>query len=356
MDGGFPSPGPSRRWSFPRLALGRSKPVAANLDALFALPSAAITLQHAGFKLTGGLGLLPGGGGGVRADAGRHRRAARRRRGPRRGADHGQLRLHLAGHPAGPVHLSALVTDLHAVNTTLAEAGVRPGAAARWSGSPTRPPGWGWSTSTSRARSTCSPRRRASGATTCWRSRSGTCWADLPSSRSSAGGCWGSAGPARDAPAVRARVSPRRRLVARSAAAGVVAVEAELLGARGPGAPALPVEDLLAVDLLGAGRLVGPVGPVVAAVGVPGVAGELQPAVVAVAGVDVPACWTRTRQPVPGGVAWRPRPVRPSERGRAAGWRAGGAAAAAAAVLGGAGCGVLEKFAFDRPSGACGSA
>ena len=84
---------------------GRSKPKQANLDALFALPAAAVTLQTAaGFAPTGRrLGLLPRRRGRrLRAGAERRDRAARQRRRPRRRAQHRLVRVHLAARPAEP--------------------------------------------------------------------------------------------------------------------------------------------------------------------------------------------------------------------------------------------------------------
>ena len=110
--------------------LGRSKPVQPKLDALFALPTAAITLQAA-------MGMVPTGTGSVcfRAAEGR--------------AAHDievEVRQLLSmGEDAAPVEVTvdsygftwlvskhtsdeveALVTDLHAVNTSLAEGGFGP--------------------------------------------------------------------------------------------------------------------------------------------------------------------------------------------------------------------------------------
>jgi hypothetical protein len=110
--------------------LGRTKPVQPNLDVLFELPTAAITLQAA-------MGLVPTGTGSVcfRASEGR--------------AFHdieGDVRQLLAmGADAAPVEVTgdsygftwlvskhtsddmeALVTDLHAVNTSLAGGGFGP--------------------------------------------------------------------------------------------------------------------------------------------------------------------------------------------------------------------------------------
>ena len=110
--------------------LGRTKPVQPNLDALFSLPTAAITLQAA-------MGLVPTGTGSVcfRAAEGRAVQDIE-----------DEVRQLLAmGEDAAPVELTvdsygftwlvskhtsddieALVTDLHAVNTSLQEGGFGP--------------------------------------------------------------------------------------------------------------------------------------------------------------------------------------------------------------------------------------
>jgi hypothetical protein len=112
--------------------LGRTKPVQPNLDALFALPSAAITLQAA-------TGLVPTGTGSVcfRAAEGRAFRDIE--------SDVRDLLNASAGADAPPVELSTdsygftwllvrrpadqlaeLVTDVHAVNSSLADSGFGP--------------------------------------------------------------------------------------------------------------------------------------------------------------------------------------------------------------------------------------
>jgi hypothetical protein len=109
--------------------LGRTKPVGPNLDALFALPSAALTLQVS-------LDMLPTGRGSVafRAPEGRAFADVE--------ADVRALLDADGGHPVevatdsfgftwlvvhtDPVDLGAAVTDVHAVNTTLVEAGFGP--------------------------------------------------------------------------------------------------------------------------------------------------------------------------------------------------------------------------------------
>jgi len=112
--------------------LGRTKPVQPNLDALFALPSAAITLEAA-------TGLVPTGTGSVcfRSAEGRAFRDIEN--------DVRDLLNMSAGANAPPVELStdsygftwllvrrpadqldALVTDVHAVNSSLADSGFGP--------------------------------------------------------------------------------------------------------------------------------------------------------------------------------------------------------------------------------------
>ncbi|MGA8845688.1 MAG: hypothetical protein WB471_03645 [Nocardioides sp.] len=118
-----------------RNIMGRSRPVQANLDALFGVPSAAITLQTS-------IGLVPTGDGAVcyRAPAGSGFAQAQ--------ADMVELLESATGGPAIQVSedgfgytwlevdhepyeptsgdLGALCTDLHAVNTTLEAAGFGP--------------------------------------------------------------------------------------------------------------------------------------------------------------------------------------------------------------------------------------
>ena len=112
--------------------LGRTKPVQPNLDSLFALPSAAITLEAA-------TGLVPTGTGSVcfRSAEGRAFQDIER--------DVRDLLNASAGNDAPPVELStdsygftwllvrrpadqldALVTDVHAVNSSLADSGFGP--------------------------------------------------------------------------------------------------------------------------------------------------------------------------------------------------------------------------------------
>ena len=140
---------------------GRSRPKRANLDTLFLVPSAAITLQTA-------LGLTPTGdgsvcyraaaGAGLRRDPGRRRGAAprRRRTRPRSRPAPTATASPGSGHrDPDDADVAGLCTDLHAVNTTLESAGFGP--ALLCSLVPFADPraaAWAWSTSTSRARST----------------------------------------------------------------------------------------------------------------------------------------------------------------------------------------------------------
>ena len=105
--------------------LGRSKPAQPNLDALFALPSAAVTLRgrHRVQAHRRRLGLLPRGGGRRVRHAGARRPATARRRVDK---SPGRLRLHLATGAPPPDDVGALVTELHAVNSTLEGAGFGP--------------------------------------------------------------------------------------------------------------------------------------------------------------------------------------------------------------------------------------
>lgn len=109
--------------------LGRTRPVKPNLDVLFAIPSAALTLQAA-------LDLTPTGVGAV---------CFRSAEGPIAARAEADLRALLATDPAADTRISrdafgytwvtchrpdgdvsALVTDLHAANVTLTEAGFGP--------------------------------------------------------------------------------------------------------------------------------------------------------------------------------------------------------------------------------------
>ncbi len=113
---------------------GRSRPKRANLDSLFLVPSAAITLQTAA-------GLMPTGDGSVcyraatgagfhetqrdivallegAADAPRVRTSA---------DEFGFTWLQVHREPGDPEYMAGLCTDLHAVNTTLESEGFGPG-------------------------------------------------------------------------------------------------------------------------------------------------------------------------------------------------------------------------------------
>jgi hypothetical protein len=109
--------------------LGRTKPVRPNLDVLFAVPSAALTLQAAA-------GFAPTGVGSVcfKSPEGMAAEQAQREIGSILSLDQGSTaQVSVDGYgftwvtcrrPDGD--LSALVTDLHAVNTTLDDAGFGP--------------------------------------------------------------------------------------------------------------------------------------------------------------------------------------------------------------------------------------
>jgi hypothetical protein len=113
---------------------GRSKPKRANLDALFLVPSAAITLQTAA-------GLLPTGDGSVcyraATGAGFHETqrdivallegAADAPRVQTSADEFGFTWLQVHRAPDDPEYVSGLCTDLHAVNTTLESEGFGPG-------------------------------------------------------------------------------------------------------------------------------------------------------------------------------------------------------------------------------------
>lgn len=109
--------------------LGRRKPVGPNLDSLFALPSAAISLQVS-------LDMLPTGRGSVafRAPEGRAFADVEAQVRQLLDADGGppvQLSADAFGYTwlvvaTEPPDVSAVVTDVHAVNTSLVEAGFGP--------------------------------------------------------------------------------------------------------------------------------------------------------------------------------------------------------------------------------------
>ena len=109
--------------------LGRSKPAAPDLDALFSLPTASITLQAAGGFISTGLGSVcyRAAQGGAFADTQRDVQALL-------DADEGP-KVELSTDSYGytwllvrkdPDDMAGLATDLHAVNTTLQEAGFGP--------------------------------------------------------------------------------------------------------------------------------------------------------------------------------------------------------------------------------------
>ena len=111
--------------------LGRSKPKAANLDALFAIPSAALTLQAA-------TGLRPTGTGAVcyRPAAGAAFATAEHEvvellrstsDAPDVRLEHDEFGFTWLVVDDDPGDLEGLVTDLHAVNTTLEAHGFGPG-------------------------------------------------------------------------------------------------------------------------------------------------------------------------------------------------------------------------------------
>ncbi len=109
--------------------LGRSKPAKANLDDLFALPSAALTLQA-------GLGLLPTGLGSVCYKAAEGAAFTRTQTEIQELLDLAQgPKVELSKDSFGytwllvrrdPSDISGLVTDLHAVNSSLQDAGFGP--------------------------------------------------------------------------------------------------------------------------------------------------------------------------------------------------------------------------------------
>jgi hypothetical protein len=107
--------------------LGRSRPVKPNLDVLFAVPAASITLQA-------GLGLAPTGTGAVCVASAEGQTAAENEALALLSGTAGRAALSRDeyGYTWITVHrpdadLSALVTDLHAANTTLVDAGFGPG-------------------------------------------------------------------------------------------------------------------------------------------------------------------------------------------------------------------------------------
>ncbi|MFC7330394.1 PspA-associated protein PspAB [Marinactinospora rubrisoli] len=118
--------------SFLRALLGRSKPVKPDLDRLFGLPSAAVTLQAtAGFRPTGTGSVA------FRAVEGQAFATLQRDITELLNADegpavqpvtdeYGYTWLVLRADPASPSGTGDLVTDLHAVNSSLESAGYGP--------------------------------------------------------------------------------------------------------------------------------------------------------------------------------------------------------------------------------------
>ncbi|SEG85027.1 hypothetical protein SAMN05444920_105452 [Nonomuraea solani] len=105
--------------------LGRSKPVKPNLDALFALPSAAVTLQAATGLTPTGLGSVSfrAAEGGAFATLERDVKALLGDRVEESDDDYGYTWLLVRRSPDA---LSDLVTELHAVNSSLEGAGFGP--------------------------------------------------------------------------------------------------------------------------------------------------------------------------------------------------------------------------------------
>ncbi len=160
---------------------GRSRPKQANLDALFAIPTAAITLETT-------LGLRPTGEGSVcyRAAAGAAFQQTQDEVVALLDADPDAPPVEVTRDEFGftwllnrhdPADIEGLCTDLHAVNTALESQGFGPGLLCSLVPfAMTRVDGSAWSTSTSRPRSTRSRRSPAPAApaTTCSRSRCAT--------------------------------------------------------------------------------------------------------------------------------------------------------------------------------------
>ncbi|MFC4007748.1 hypothetical protein ACFOY2_10960 [Nonomuraea purpurea] len=105
--------------------LGRSKPVEPDLDALFALPSAAVTLQAATGLTPTGLGSVAfrAAEGGAFASAEQDAKALLGDRVEESRDEYGYTWLLVR---RAPDALSDLVTELHAVNSTLESAGFGP--------------------------------------------------------------------------------------------------------------------------------------------------------------------------------------------------------------------------------------
>jgi hypothetical protein len=162
--------------------LGRTKPVPPNLDELFALPTAALTLEA-------GTDFTPTGSGSVCFRAAEGKAFS--------DIEKDVQELLSMGKDSAPVQVSTdqyhftwlvakhspddpegLVTDLHAVNSSLESGGFGPQLLS------------GWCTCTSGAPSTRSPRWRDSSVTTPWNCRSAVCSAlTSRSSLTSAAGC-----------------------------------------------------------------------------------------------------------------------------------------------------------------------
>ena len=116
---------------------GRTKRVTNNLDALFLIPSAAITLQTAAglHPDRAGRGLLPvGDRRGVLPDAGRDDLAliADDPDAPEVEVSRDDFGFTWLVVDGDPDNLADLCTDLHAVNTSLEAQGFAPGCCARW--------------------------------------------------------------------------------------------------------------------------------------------------------------------------------------------------------------------------------
>ena len=105
--------------------LGRSKPVSPNLDQLFALPSAAVTLQAATrFRPTGtGSVAFRAAEGGGFTGLTQHIEALLALDEGRLTTTTDRFGYSWVTRPGDPGDLEGLVTDLHAVNTSLVEAG-----------------------------------------------------------------------------------------------------------------------------------------------------------------------------------------------------------------------------------------
>lgn len=118
--------------SFLRALLGRSKPAKPDLDQLFGLPSAAITLQAtAGFRPTGvgSVAFRPAEGQAFATLEQDITQLLNAENGPEvepRRDEYGYTWLVLGGSAAETGDISGLVTDIHAVNASLEHAGFGP--------------------------------------------------------------------------------------------------------------------------------------------------------------------------------------------------------------------------------------